>query len=401
MAVAVSGGRDSMALALLADAWARALGGSVLALTVDHGLRPEAADEARRVAAWLTSRGIPHRILRGGMPSAAAGLQAAARALRYRLLEEACRAAGALHLLLAHQRDDQAETVLLRREDGSGPDGLAGMASLRETRDLRVLRPLLRFPRARLAATLAAMGQQWIDDPSNVDRRFARARLRAELDGAAREALLAAAAAAAADRAAAERRTAADAAGCAVVADAGYVLLDPAGLARAADAGERVVRGALRAVGGASYPPRSVRLGRLMAAIAAGLPRPRTLAGCRIVAWRGSVMVCREPAAVGEAATFDAQGRARWDDRFDVAVAPPAPPGWRVAALGRRRAAGAAGVPGPARPSLPAVWDGDTIVAVPIGAVLIGGGAGGPGPAAATAVFAPRQALAAGPFAVV
>jgi len=132
IAVAVSGGADSLALALLAADWAAAQGGKAVALTVDHGLRPEAAAEARQVRRWLADCGISHFILAWRGPRSGADVQAAARAARYRLMGEWCARRGILHLLLAHHRDDQAETVLLRLARGSGLEGLAAMAPVSE-----------------------------------------------------------------------------------------------------------------------------------------------------------------------------------------------------------------------------------------------------------------------------
>ena len=178
IAVATSGGADSLALVLLADAWSRACGGRVVALTVDHGLRPESADEARTVGGWLSSVGIEHIVLpwRCGAPTS--GVQARARAARYKLLETWCVGAGVLHLLLGHQQDDQAETYLMRRRRPRGY-GLAGMAAIVERRGVRLLRPLLGVPRARIEAALRRRGQPWIEDPSNRDDRYERVRVRA------------------------------------------------------------------------------------------------------------------------------------------------------------------------------------------------------------------------------
>ncbi|MGB1548602.1 MAG: tRNA lysidine(34) synthetase TilS, partial [Alphaproteobacteria bacterium] len=178
LAVAVSGGTDSLALTLLAAEWAKARGGVVLALTVDHGLRREAAAEARQVGKWLRAQRIPHRILRWEGKKPKTGIQEAAREARYGLLTERCRKEGILHLLLAHHQEDQAETFLFRMMRGSGIEGLAAMPRLAEREDLRLLRPLLEIPKARLRATLEAAGQDWIEDPSNADRAFARVRLR-------------------------------------------------------------------------------------------------------------------------------------------------------------------------------------------------------------------------------
>ena len=178
LAVGVSGGRDSLALAILAHEWAGARGGEAVGLTVDHGLRPEAAEEAVATQAFLKGQGISGAILRWDGPKPANGLQAAARTARYRLLFDACRHRGILHLLVAHHADDQAETVTMRAARDSGPDGLAGMAAVIEHRDARLLRPLLGVRREHLTAFLESRRFAWIDDPSNSDPRFERARLR-------------------------------------------------------------------------------------------------------------------------------------------------------------------------------------------------------------------------------
>ncbi|MDB5364668.1 MAG: tRNA(Ile)-lysidine synthetase [Rhodospirillales bacterium] len=179
LGVAVSGGADSLALTLLLDEWARARGGAVHAFTVDHALRPDSATEAAQVATWLGARGISHRLLHWTGDKPTTGLMEAARDARRDLLTRACRDRDLLHLALAHHRDDQAETILLRLAKGSGVDGLGGMAPLVETPHLRLLRPLLDQPKERLRATCARFGQAVIEDPSNLDPRFARPRLRA------------------------------------------------------------------------------------------------------------------------------------------------------------------------------------------------------------------------------
>ena len=144
LAAAVSGGPDSMSLAFLTDGWVRCRGGSLLALVVDHGLRPASADEAMLTARRLAAAAIEARILRWEGAKPATGIQAAARRARYGLLEGACRAQGILHLLLGHQREDQAETVAMRAASGSGSTGMAGMPAVSEASDLRRLRLELR-----------------------------------------------------------------------------------------------------------------------------------------------------------------------------------------------------------------------------------------------------------------
>ena len=146
VAAAVSGGADSMALALLADAWARARGGALLALIVDHGLRAESADEAAATVARLGGRGIATQLLRLGGLAHGTALAERARDARFTVLTQACESAGILHLLLGHHAGDQAETVLMRALGGSGPAGMAGMLPLVETASVRILRPLLSIP---------------------------------------------------------------------------------------------------------------------------------------------------------------------------------------------------------------------------------------------------------------
>ena len=181
LVLAVSGGPDSLALMWLAARWRRALsrGPRLIAVTVDHGLRREAAREARDVKRLAQTLDLPHRTLRwtGAKPST--GLPAAARAARYRLLAKAARASGATHILTAHTRDDQAETLLMRILRGSGIAGLAAMARETEREGVWLTRPLLDVPKSRLVATLARAKIAFADDPTNRDISFTRPRLRA------------------------------------------------------------------------------------------------------------------------------------------------------------------------------------------------------------------------------
>ena len=174
MLVAVSGGADSTALLLLARA---ALGDRCRAATVDHGIRPEAAGEADAVARLCATLGVPHATLAAPMPARVrrtANLSARARALRYGLLEKHAREIGARHIATAHHADDQLETLVMRLNRGAGIAGLAGI----RPKGGAIIRPLLGWRRAELAALVARAGLIAIDDPSNVDDRYDRARLR-------------------------------------------------------------------------------------------------------------------------------------------------------------------------------------------------------------------------------
>ncbi len=182
--LAVSGGPDSTALMWLAARWRAGLkrGPKLVAVTINHGLRPEAADEARAVARLARKVGVPHRTLRWTGKKPETGLQEAARAARYRLLAKAAQKVRASAILTAHTLDDQAETVLIRLVRGSGLTGLAGMRRTRPVAEsgngVMLARPLLSVPKSRLVATLRAENIPFAEDPSNQDPRFTRARLR-------------------------------------------------------------------------------------------------------------------------------------------------------------------------------------------------------------------------------
>ncbi len=192
--LAVSGGPDSTALLVLAARWRDALKAppKLIAVTVDHGLRKESKAEAAAVARFARRLKIAHRIVRWTGKKPATGLQQAARAARYRLLADVARAAGALHILTAHTLDDQAETVLIRMSRGSGIAGLGAMARVTRVPDadeIHLIRPLLDIPKSRLIATLRTGKIAFVDDPSNRDPRFTRARLRSLMPQLAEEGL--------------------------------------------------------------------------------------------------------------------------------------------------------------------------------------------------------------------
>jgi tRNA(Ile)-lysidine synthase len=178
--LAVSGGPDSIALMWLAARWRRTLarGPRLIAVTVDHGLRAEAKGEARDVKRLARALDLPHRTMRWTGAKPKTGLPAAARAARYRLLAQAARASGATHILTAHTRDDQAETLLMRLLRGSGIAGLAAMARQSERDGVLLARPFLHVSKSQLIATLKKAKLGFADDPTNRDLNFTRPRLR-------------------------------------------------------------------------------------------------------------------------------------------------------------------------------------------------------------------------------
>lgn len=390
LAVAVSGGADSLALAVLAQGWVAARGGSLLGLIVDHGLRPDSAAEAAGAAARLAGRGIQARVLLVAGLGRGPGLAERARAARYAALEAACATADIAHLLLGHHAADQAETVILRALSGSGSAGLAGMAALAETARLRLLRPLLAIPSARLRATLTAAGLGWAEDPSNVDPAATRARLRAlRADragaGPATRALVAAAAAAGTTRAEAEAARAALLAARAVLRPEGFALLDPAPLPPEA------LGALIRAVAGRAHPPS----GRALAALAAA-PRPATLGGAQLLAAGrlapGRLLLVREAARM--ASPVLAELGAVWDGRFRLTHMPSAAAGISLGALGaaaaglRRRSA----LPAAVLRTLPALRRDGMLLAVPHLGYHLAGSEG------VRVLFAPGRPVSGAPF---
>lgn len=179
--LAVSGGPDSVAMLWLAARWRRALkrGPRLVAVTVDHQLRPEAGREAAGVKRLARDLGVEHRTLRWRGAKPATGVPAAARDARYALLLKAARQCEAAHILTAHTRDDQAETFLMRMARGSGIAGLGAMARQSPRQGAIVVRPLLDVPKARLLATLDKAGVPYALDPTNIDAKYTRPRLRA------------------------------------------------------------------------------------------------------------------------------------------------------------------------------------------------------------------------------
>ena len=310
LVLAVSGGPDSTALMWLAARWRkrRRHGPKLIAVTVDHGLRPAARREAAAVKRLARRLGVVHRTLRWTGRKPATGLQEKARAARYQLIAAAAARAGATCVLTAHTVDDQAETILFRLARGSGLAGLAGMARVRPlvtpATSVFLVRPLLELPKARLIATLRAAGVASADDPSNRDPRFARTRLRALMPALAREGLDAPRFARLAQRArrvdaaielavatAAETLTAGD------WAERGPIVFPAQGFAALpAEIALRLLGRAVAAVGDEG-PVELGKLEALFAALAgAGQARlRRTLAGAVVTLGDGRIAVERAP----------------------------------------------------------------------------------------------------------
>lgn len=352
LAVGVSGGADSTALAILADSWARREGGSVIALIIDHGLRPASADEAASTAVRLGCAGIETETILLGLDAGPA-LQERARAARHAALAGAALRAGAVHLLLGHHAGDQVELLAMRA--ARGPRGAAGMAGFAARDDVTLLRPLLATDPAELRAMLHNSGVAWIEDPSNTNTRFERVRFREALR--TRDGIVG------------MPETGPDAAFLVVTQKAAvrflarHVEIRPEGYAliRAEALPEDALAALLRVIGGSAYPPARNRVARLAASL-----QPATLGGVRLLkagrlgpGW----LLVREVAhcASGIPATVGAV----WDGRFRADAVPAG--ATRFGSLGSHaaRIAGARQLPAAILRGLPTFFRDDTVLAVP------------------------------------
>ncbi len=385
LAVGLSGGSDSLALLLCVLRWAQPAGRPVLALTVDHGLQADgprwtaaAGETAHRLgAAWRPLAWTGAKPLRG--------LPAASRQARHALLAEAARAAGAAVLLLGHTADDLAESELIRRETPTHGRMAEWSPSPAwpEGRGVFLLRPLLACRRRDLQAWLGRQGLGWVDDPANLDPRFARSRARAALAHQPTQSPWTAGAS--------EGTT--DLTGRLGETDcSGVLAFNGAALLNQARPGAWLARGLL-CVAGRTRPPAGAAVERLLAGLSAKRPLTATLAGARLESDGARVRVTRELGRT-PAPPANPDPTASWvfDGRFEVS---PLAPGWRVAVLAGRAAAlsirdrerlGAIAAAG--RPALPVLLgpDGQVQLPAPFGA----------GPAKARCLVGERLAAAWG-----
>jgi tRNA(Ile)-lysidine synthase len=321
LAVAVSGGADSMALCLLAHDWAVARGGRVTALTVDHGLRPASAKEAAQVGSWLSARGIGYRILRWRGEKPASAVQNSARVARYRLLCEWCRQASVLHLLLGHHADDQSETVLHRLVRGSGTFGLSGMSALVETCEVRLLRPLLSCRPAALRSLLTERGQDWLEDPSNRDPRFTRTHIRSLLPrlatvGLGRSVLLAAAAQMTATRSVLQEAVVELLARSCRVHPTGYAEIERAAMLTAPIVAAKALARLVMVIGGSARECQADATRRAYERLFRDGQAVTTLGRCLLLGRGRHLFIYREPRNLPPPCVLSPGSALLWDGRF-------------------------------------------------------------------------------------
>lgn len=348
VAVAVSGGSDSLALMHAAAAWARSAKlPPPTVLTLDHKLRAASAGEAKQVAQWAKDIGLRHRTLNWDGQKPATAIPQEARAARYRLLGAWCVAHGARSLLVGHTQDDVAETFLMRLARGSGLDGLATMAprfALEvDAGTVEVLRPLISFSRTQLRGVLSKIGQDWIDDPTNADSQFERVRLRQSLkalESAGVEPRQIAKSAQRLAEARAALETSVEEAFTRVVRlhDEGFASLrrdvlrdlDP-------EIERRVLSETVLAIAPHDYAPQHDPLDRLAASLREG--RGATLGGCRFMTNRDGVLAVRELKPLMGIVRAIAPGETLIWDRFRVSLSTGGRRAFEVRALGEKGAA--------------------------------------------------------------
>jgi len=380
VAVAVSGGADSLSLAVLLHEIR-----PIVALIVDHGLRENSANEAQETSEKLTSLGIENDILvwhHEELPNA--NIQAAAREARYALMRDWCKERGINFLCTAHHIDDQAETVLLRLARGSGVYGLAGMAEKRDLgKGIELARPVLNVSKQRLVAVLYERGIAWVEDPSNSNIAFDRVKVRNLLENPPLEGLQADRLGATAERFARSRRALEfyqrrwllDAV---EFFDAGYAILDRN---KFADVPEdiylRAMNSLIQFAGGGGYAPRFEKLLRLTGVLLDENFKGYTLSGVQFTPFSANeILVCREKSALTPAEPICVEYTA-WDNRFDVdatncltehpLLIGPLGDGGRIIInenlTDLKDAAGS--VPKLVLPTLPAFFHGERLIAVP------------------------------------
>lgn len=299
IALALSGGGDSISLMKLLGNWASprsnaGVNSTLYALIVDHGLRAGSTRETKKVAAWARDAGWRAHILKWPGPKPNANIEDAARKARYALLGQWCRAHKTPFLFVAHTRDDVAETFLLRLGRGSGVDGLSAMQArapypLDGFGDLEIVRPLLDFGREELRGYLEKEGGAWLDDPMNEDPRFSRTHVRAlmpalEAAGISQKRIVDASRHLARARRALEAQTEELLCSHTKKEASGNVLVARQALVAAPqEIGLRALSALIVEVSGATYRPRFGRLEGLYEAVCMNTKfRARTLHGCRI-----------------------------------------------------------------------------------------------------------------------
>ena len=323
-AVAVSGGGDSMALLRMVLEWHGAEG--ITALTVDHHLRDNSEAEASEVARWCQDLGVAHHTLTWAHPPLRSGLQAKARVARYDLLSAFCIAHGLPIVLTAHTREDQAETVAMRKLRTKSPKSLASIWPRTQWNTITVVRPLLQESRKHLREYLTSIHQSWLEDPSNTNESFERIRIR---NASPDPTLAAVAESAQAEVTAAQQAARTWASQNLEIQATGLLRFPSASLSALSPLAKDEMLLTLIALAGGA-PPERARRAALLSWMENPQSQRRTLGGV-IFAWRKSyILAMREPARIAAAPVhISADKPVIWDHRFEIS----APPGSTISSM--------------------------------------------------------------------
>ncbi|MCE3233128.1 MAG: tilS [Rickettsiaceae bacterium] len=327
IAIAVSGGADSMAMALLSAKWAEKNSCKVIALTVDHDLRPESADEAAQVKKWFSCYNIPHHTLKWEGDKKSSNIQSEARDARYRLMTEFCHQNSIPTLLIAHNKEDQAETVLLRLMRGSGVDGLCGMEDEIIHNGIRLLRPLLTIEKNQLRQFLKEQNQEWVEDPSNQNTKYARVNVRKFIETSGEPELLVNRLVETTtnmqrSRNYIEHMIIQDMANVASFQPEGYCIIDIDTFRKLhEESAYRILAKTIKQIGGEYYKPRFEKLQNLYENLVSNKFTDCTLGGCNIYQSKKQneikkIFVIREQSAVQNDITIHPNTELIWDNRF-------------------------------------------------------------------------------------
>ena len=369
LGIMVSGGGDSMALLHLLHRITHARGQRLEAITVDHGLRPEARAEAEMVAAFCTARGIPHQIALWQQGSSTGNLMDRARRARYQLAASWAQAQGIAQIAVGHTADDQAETLLIGLSRRAGIDGLSGMRKTWVQDGIRFSRPLLSIPRADLRRYLTRHGIAWVDDPSNDDTHYTRVKARRALAALAPLGITAQTLAAVSVNLEMARLAlagqVAQVASLVTETEAATLSIpravyDPLPM----EIKRRLLIAALRWTASASYPPRETALMAVERAIAQ--TKDATLGGVRFRSKADVITVQREARAISG---LESPTDQLWDNRWQLSG--PHAADLIVRALGTEglRACKDWRATGHSRDALlvsPAIWRDQTLIAAPL-----------------------------------
>jgi len=382
LAVAVSGGPDSMALMVMLMAWRSIVGENapeISVLSVDHGLRPESADEVAFVARMAREYGLNHQAFSWDGSKSEGNISSQSRTARYELMCDWCEQHQISHLLVAHTLDDQAETVLLRLARGSGVDGLSAMATSRTWNTTLIYRPLLGVKRSRLLELLEEVNCAYVSDPSNHDLKYDRVRFRQAMEileplGITAQGLAETASRQAHARQALDVMTVQAIAQSVMLNDAGFCILSPQKLEPFPyEIKRRVLGRLLRTITGRDYVPEQSSLDLLLSWLSLREKPNRTLGGCYLMSRQQDIWLMRETGRdeLPEVLLHPGQ-RVLWDNRFEVSLSAFAENPLLVKALGvenytRIKSAQAKNISYPSAlgSGLPSFWHDHVLVSVP------------------------------------